>query len=68
MPIHDWTRVSAGTFHALHVAWLGELQGTLNDGVLPDGFHAMAEQVAADVAPNVLTLRSPRHRPAAPRP
>ena len=65
MPIHDWTRVTAGTFHALHVAWLGELQGTLNDGVLPDGFYAMAEQVATDVAPDVLTLRSPgHHRPA----
>ncbi len=61
MPIHDWTRVTAGTFHALHVAWLGELQGTLNDGVLPEGFYALAEQVATDVAPDVLTLRSRGH-------
>lgn len=22
MPIHDWTRVSAGTFHDFHVAWI----------------------------------------------
>ena len=59
MPIHDWTRVTAGTFHALHVAWLGELQRKLNGGVLPSGFYALAEQVAADTAPNVLTLRLP---------
>ena len=59
MPIHDWTRVSAGTFHALHVTWLGELQGALNNGVLPAGFYALAEQVASNVGPDVLTLRMP---------
>lgn len=21
MPVHDWSRVSAGTFHDFHVAW-----------------------------------------------
>src|SRR5579872_4893945 len=26
MPVHDWTRVEAGIFHAFHVAWVPELQ------------------------------------------
>jgi hypothetical protein len=64
MPIHDWTRVTAGTSHAMHVAWLGELQGTLNDGVLPADYYAMAEQETGDVGPDVLALRSPTGGPA----
>lgn len=47
----------------MHVAWLGEMQGTLNDGVLPQGYYALAEQGAADVAPDVLTLRAPNRGP-----
>ena len=47
MPIHDWSRVSAGTFHAFHVAWLGHIQEALNTGVLPPDYYAMAEQIAA---------------------
>jgi hypothetical protein len=57
MPIHDWTRVSAGTFHAFHVAWIAELQRALNNGVLPKGYYALAEQVANQVIPDVLTLQ-----------
>jgi hypothetical protein len=26
MPVHDWTRVEAGIFHAFHVAWIPEIQ------------------------------------------
>ena len=36
MPIHDWTRVSDGTFHAFHVSWVSELQESLNSGLLPE--------------------------------
>jgi hypothetical protein len=60
MPIHDWTRVTAGTFHAFHVAWTAEIQRALNSGVLPDGFYALAEQVAGGTGPDVLTLQSLR--------
>jgi hypothetical protein len=55
--MHDWTSVEAGTFHAFHLAWLGELQKTLNGGVLPSGYYAMAEQYADGVIPDVLGLR-----------
>ena len=57
MPIHDWTRVSAGTFHDLHVAWIAELRRALNGGLLPPGYYALAEQVANQVIPDVLTLQ-----------
>ena len=57
MPIHDWTRVSAGTFHDFHHAWISELRRALNGGVLPEGFYAQAEQVASQVIPDVLTLQ-----------
>src|SRR5690606_5975292 len=58
MPIHDWDRVSAGTFHDFHTAWIAELRKTLNRGLLPDGYYAQAEQVAGETVPDVLTLQS----------
>jgi Protein of unknown function (DUF4058) len=57
MPIHDWTRVTAGTFHDFHSVWLAELRTALNTGVLPADFYAQAEQVAGEVNPDVLTLQ-----------
>lgn len=57
MPIHDWTTVSAGTFHDFHHAWISELRKSLNGGLLPEGYYAQAEQVAAQVVPDVLTLQ-----------
>ncbi len=59
MPIHDWTRVQSGTFHAFHTAWISQLQETLNGGLLPPDFYALAEQFAGDTAPDVLTLATP---------
>lgn len=57
MPIHDWTRVTAGTFHDFHLAWIAELRRALNGGLLPPGYYAQAEQVAGQVIPDVLTLQ-----------
>lgn len=64
MPIHDWTRVNAGTFHAFHVAWIAQLQSALNAGVLPDGYYALAEQVAGGPIPDVLALHDAEAGPA----
>lgn len=58
MPIHDWTRVGAGTFHAFHVGWVSEIQKHLNDGVLPSDYYAQAEQIVGPMGPDVLTLQS----------
>ncbi len=58
MPVHDWTRVEAGIFHAFHVAWLPQLQGALNGGLLPSGYYALAEQHAGRSIADLLTLHA----------
>ncbi len=44
MPIHDWTRVGAGLFHAFHQRWIGALCDALNTGALPPDYFALPEQ------------------------
>jgi hypothetical protein len=56
MPIHDWSRVDAGTFHHFHNAWIMRLSNELNGGLLPEGYYAMTEQHAGRVIADVLTL------------
>ena len=59
MPIHDWTRVDAGIFHHFHLAWIDEIAGILNRKLLPRDYYALAEQVAGNINPDVLTLARP---------
>jgi hypothetical protein len=59
MPVHDWTRVDDGTFHAFHVGWVLHLSEALNAGLLPDGYYAMPEQHAGPRIADVLTLHAP---------
>jgi hypothetical protein len=56
MPIHDWTRVDAGLFHAFHQRWIIALCDTLNSGVLPPDYFALPEQSIRGPIPDVLTL------------
>ena len=56
MAIHNWSRVDAGIFHDFHSAWVTSLRTTLNEGLLPEGFYALGEQIAGDTGPDVLTL------------
>lgn len=58
MPMHDWTRVSAGTYHSFHNSWIANLQEALNRGTLPDPYYAMGEQRSGDFGPDILTLNS----------
>jgi hypothetical protein len=60
MPLHDWTRVDDGIFHAFHVAWIPLIQKALNGGLLPEGFYALAEQHAGRSIADVLTLHARR--------
>jgi hypothetical protein len=65
MPVHDWTKVSDGTFHDFHYSWVLEIKRALKRGLLPEGYYVMAEQVGGDLgAPDVLTLQStsPTHQ------
>jgi len=66
MPVHDWTRVSPGIYHAFHNAWITEIQEALNTGVLPPDYYALGDQLAGPFGPDVLTLRS--ELPAQPPP
>src|SRR5690242_14462834 len=59
MPVHDWTRVGAGTFHDFRATWIIDLKRALNEGLLPPDYYAMAEQIAGNVGPDVLTLEAP---------
>src|SRR5438045_3258810 len=60
MPMHDWTRVEAGIFHAHHHQWSSEISRALNRGLLPADYYALPEQVAAGFGPDVLTLQDQR--------
>src|SRR5437588_1999106 len=58
MPVHDWTRVEAGIFHAFHHEWITEIGRALNRGILPPEFYALPEQQAAGFGPDILTLQT----------
>ena len=58
MAVHDWSKVVAGNFHDFHQAWIAAIRFALNDGLLPNGFYAMAEQVAKGPIPDLLALQS----------
>ena len=47
MPVHDWTRVDAGIFHAFHVGWTSAISESLNAKVLPPCYYALPERRAA---------------------
>src|SRR5439155_27295236 len=59
MPVHDWTRVDAGIFHAFHHDWITELSRALNRGILQSAYYALPEQIAGGLGPDVLTFRRP---------
>lgn len=59
MPIHDWTRVDAGIFHDFHHSWMSDLKRSLNDGILPPGYYALAERITAGRVPHALKLKGP---------
>jgi hypothetical protein len=61
MPVHDWTLVEPGIFHAFHASWLSEIQRSLNDGLLPKGYYALAEQHVGRAIADVLTLHESPH-------
>lgn len=67
MPIHDWARVEAGTFHDFHQAWTIAIRNALNSGGLPSGYFAMADQIVSGPIPDVVTLRwrTPANPPGA---
>src|SRR5438874_3043080 len=67
MPVHDWTRVIAGTFHDFHNSWIIHLKEAFNEGLLPVGYYAQSEQHFGLTIADILTLRSPDPPPPLPR-
>ncbi|HEX5103442.1 MAG TPA: DUF4058 family protein [Pirellulaceae bacterium] len=57
MPIHNWKKVAAGTFHDFHQGWSIAIRSRLNAGLLPQDYYALIEQPSGDIEPDVLTLR-----------
>jgi hypothetical protein len=57
MPIHDWTCVGAGLFHAFHHGWITDLARALNRGLLPSNYYALPEHNAAGPKLDVLVLQ-----------
>ena len=51
MPVHDWTKVNAGTFYDFHTGWITHLKEALNGGLLPDGYYAMSEHIGWTTSP-----------------
>ncbi len=56
MPMHDWSRVSSGTYHNFHEGWTIELRNSLNRGILPPGYYAMADQRVQGPEPDVVAF------------
>lgn len=66
MPVQDWTRVDAGIFHDFHTVWIAAIRTALNEGVLPEGYYALAEQHFGRAIADVLTLHAGPASPDAP--
>jgi hypothetical protein len=56
MPVHDWTKVEAGIFHAFHHYWISTIGRALNSR-LPSSYYCLPEQVAGAGNPDVLALQ-----------
>jgi hypothetical protein len=62
MPVHDWTRVDAGIFHAFHHYWISHISGALNRGLLPASYYALPEQLAGGLGKAVAVRHVSRHQ------
>ena len=62
MPVHDWTRVEAGIFHAFHQLWIGSLCNRLNMDCLPHGYFALPEQIISGPEADMLALQTEPER------
>jgi len=57
MPMHDWTKVPDGTYHAHHFRWIGAIEAYLNNGHLPDDYYAEPEQRTHGYEPDMVALK-----------
>jgi hypothetical protein len=62
MPMHDWTRVTAGDYHHFHQCWTIRLTDALNGGRLPPGYFVLTDQRVEGWEPDVTGLFAPAVR------
>jgi Protein of unknown function (DUF4058) len=62
MPVHDWTRISAGGFHDFHQDWTVEIRRTLNR-LLPAGYSAVTDLKVMGYEPDVTAMHPSPHPP-----
>lgn len=67
MPIHDWTREDAGTFHNFHQSWAIRILDALNAGRLPPDYLALTDQRVEGWEPDVISLLSHSSPGSSPR-
>jgi len=53
--MHDWTRVTAGIYHAFHHEWISQINRAILP-LLPPDYYSLPEQQAAGFGPDILTL------------
>jgi hypothetical protein len=58
MPVHDWTRVDAGLFHAFRLGWTVALADALNKERLPPDYVALLERRIRGPAPDARKLKT----------
>src|SRR5438477_11660841 len=59
MPIHDWTHVTAGTWHSFHLGWVSEIRLVMNTELLPSDYYVQTEQLAGPFRHDVPTVQTP---------
>ncbi len=66
MPVHDWTLVDAGIFHAFHHGWVCAASRVLNTGLLHSDYYALMERAADKPRPDFVLLERPEAGPICP--
>ena len=56
MPMHDWTLVPAGIFHAFHHCWISAVADVQNRRLLSGDYYALPEQIATDSEQDVIIV------------
>jgi hypothetical protein len=64
MPIHDWTRVTAGTFRDIRNAWLVEYRKALNTGMLVECGRYVLRRLGVGPGEGALLVGSSDHAAA----
>jgi Protein of unknown function (DUF4058) len=57
MPMHDWTRVYAGIYHAFHHEWISAIHRAILKQ-LPADYYCLPEHQGAGFGPDILTLKN----------